>query len=358
MPELLEFEEPVGVLLKEIEALSMMPKTPERERSIESLRRRADEIRAEIYATLTPWQRVLVARHPSRPNTLDYVERLFTNFDELHGDRRFADDHAIVAGMAEYKNQPIAILGHQKGRDTKQKIFRNFGYARPEGYRKALRVLKFAEKFSRPVVVFIDTPAAYPGMESEERGVAEAIAVNLREMMMIEVPIIVIVCGEGGSGGALGIAIGDRVLMQEFSVYSVIPPEGCAAILWRDANRKVEAAEALKITAADLLALGLVDAIIPEPSGGAHNDFDAASALVDQALSQALDAVAPLGVQERLEARYEKFRRMGEEGTAFTDTSQPGGAGRSNTPDAPPSRSAAAPRHAPGNGAKVGPAGR
>jgi acetyl-CoA carboxylase carboxyl transferase subunit alpha len=357
MPELLEFEEPVGVLLKEIEALSMMPKTPERERSIESLRRRADEIRAEIYAALTPWQRVLVARHPSRPNTLDYVERLFTNFDELHGDRRFADDHAIVAGIADYKNQPIAILGHQKGRDTKQKIFRNFGYARPEGYRKALRVLQFAEKFSRPVVVFIDTPAAYPGMESEERGVAEAIAVNLREMMMIEVPMIVIVCGEGGSGGALGIAIGDRVLMQEFSVYSVIPPEGCAAILWRDANRKVEAAEALKITAADMLALGLVDAIIPEPSGGAHNDFDAASALVDQALSQALDAVASLSVQERLDARYAKFRRMGEEGTAFTDTGPPGGAGRSNAPDPPPSRSAAASRHNPGNGAKVGPAG-
>jgi acetyl-CoA carboxylase carboxyl transferase subunit alpha len=333
MPELLEFEEPVGVLLKEIEALSMLPKTPERERSIESLRRRAEEIRGEIYATLTAWQRVLVARHPSRPNTLDYVERLFTNFDELHGDRRFADDHAIVAGIAEYKGQPIAVLGHQKGRDTKQKIFRNFGYARPEGYRKALRVLQFAEKFSRPVVVFIDTPAAYPGMESEERGVAEAIAVNLREMVMIEVPIIVIVCGEGGSGGALGIAIGDRVLMQEFSVYSVIPPEGCAAILWRDANRKVEAAEALKITATDLLALGLVDAIIPEPSGGAHNDYDAATALVDQALAQALAEVAPLSVQDRLDARYAKFRRMGEEGTSFTDTTPPPAAGSPHPSD-------------------------
>jgi acetyl-CoA carboxylase carboxyl transferase subunit alpha len=320
MPELLEFEEPVGVLLKEIEALSMLPKTPERERSIESLRRRADEIRGELYATLTPWQRVLVARHPSRPNTLDYVERLFTNFDELHGDRRFADDHAIVAGIAEYKGEPVAVLGHQKGRDTKQKIFRNFGYARPEGYRKAMRVLQFAQKFSRPVIVFIDTPAAYPGMESEERGVAEAIAVNLREMMLIEVPIVVIVCGEGGSGGALGIAIGDRVLMQEFSVYSVIPPEGCAAILWRDANRKMEAAEALKITAPDMLALGLVDGIIPEPLGGAHNDYDAASALVDQALSHSLAEVASLDVQDRLELRYAKFRRMGEEGIAFTDT--------------------------------------
>jgi acetyl-CoA carboxylase carboxyl transferase subunit alpha len=314
MPELLEFEEPVGVLLKEIEALSMLPKTPERERSIDSLRRRADEIRTEIFQHLTPWQRVLVARHPNRPNTLDYVERLFTNFDELHGDRRFADDHAIVTGFAEYRGTPIAIVGHQKGRDTKQKIFRNFGYARPEGYRKALRVMELAQKFSRPIVVFIDTPAAYPGIESEERGVAEAIAVNLREMMLIEVPIVVIVCGEGGSGGALGIAIGDRILMQEFSVYSVIPPEGCAAILWRDANKKVEAATALKITAPDMVGLGLVDGIIPEPPGGAHNDYDAATALVDQALAASLDELTPLSVAQRLDARYAKFRKMGDVG--------------------------------------------
>ncbi len=205
MAELLEFEEPVGVLLKEIEALSMLPQTPERERSIESLRRRAEEIRAELYANLTPWQRVLVARHPNRPNTLDYVERLFTDFDELHGDRRFSDDNAMVAGLAQYKGAPVAVIGHQKGRDTKQKIFRNFGYARPEGYRKALRVMNLAQKFSRPIIVFVDTPAAYPGLESEERGVAEAIAVNLREMMMIEVPIIVTVCGEGGSGADAGV---------------------------------------------------------------------------------------------------------------------------------------------------------
>ena len=319
MAELLEFEEPVGVLLKEIEALSMLPKTPERERSIDSLRRRADEIRDEIFQNLTPWQRVLVARHPNRPNTLDYVERLFTNVDELHGDRRFADDPAIVTGLAEYKGRPVAFLGHQKGRDTKQKIFRNFGYARPEGYRKALRVLQMAHKFSRPVIVFIDTPAAYPGIESEERGVAEAIALNLREMMMIEVPIIIIVCGEGGSGGALGIAIGDRVMMQEFSVYSVIPPEGCAAILWRDPAKKVEAATALKITAPDMVALGLVDGIIPEPPGGAHNDYETATALLDQALSASLAEVSALTVSERLDQRYAKFRRMGEEGTSFTD---------------------------------------
>lgn len=325
--DLLEFEEPVGVLLKEIEALSMMPRTPERERSIAALRARAVEIRVELYRTLTAWQRVLVARHPNRPNTLDYVERLFTNWDELHGDRRFADDHAIVSGLAEYRGQPVAIVGHQKGRDTKQKIFRNFGYARPEGYRKALRVMEMAQKFGRPIIVFIDTPAAYPGVESEERGVAEAIAFNLREMMMLEVPIIVIVCGEGGSGGALGIAIGDRVLMQEFSVYSVIPPEGCAAILWRDSNRKVEAAEALKITAPDLLALGLIDGIVPEPPGGAHNDHDTATALVDQALNAALADVSALSVDARLAARYDKFRKMGEEGVGFIDTEKAAGDG-------------------------------
>jgi len=314
MPELLEFEEPIAVLMKEIEALGMLPSTPARDRSIESLRKRADEIRVEIFRTLTPWQRVLVARHPSRPNTLDYVERLFGEVEELHGDRRFADDHAIVAGTATYKGQPVVFVGHQKGRDTKQKIYRNFGYARPEGYRKAMRVMTMAQKFSRPIVVFIDTPAAYPGMESEERGVAEAIAWNLREMMMLEVPIVVMVCGEGGSGGALGIAIGDRVLMQEFSVYSVIPPEGCAAILWRDSNKKVEAATALKITAPDMVALGLVDDIIPEPPGGAHNDYDKATALVDQALSESLGRSLSLTVAQRLEARYQKFRRMGDVG--------------------------------------------
>jgi acetyl-CoA carboxylase carboxyl transferase subunit alpha len=309
----------------------MLPRTPERERSIESLQRRADEIRRELYANLTPWQRVLVARHPSRPNTLDYVERLFTGFDELHGDRRFADDHAIVAGFATYHGEPVCIIGHQKGRDTKQKIFRNFGYARPEGYRKALRVMQLAQKFGRPIIVFIDTPAAYPGVESEERGVAEAIAFNLREMTMLEVPIVVLVCGEGGSGGALGIAIGDRVLMQEFAVYSVIPPEGCAAILWRDANKKIEAAEALKITARDLLELGLIDAIVPEPCGGAHNDFDKATGLVDQALAQALAEVSDFSVDRRLAVRYEKFRRMGAEGSAFIDVDR--AAERSEPPE-------------------------
>jgi acetyl-CoA carboxylase carboxyl transferase subunit alpha len=292
----------------------MLPKTPEREKSIESLRRRADEIRAELFQNLTPWQRVLVARHEKRPNTLDYVERLFTDFDELHGDRRFADDHAIVAGLAHYRGTPVAVVGHQKGRDTKQKIFRNFGYARPEGYRKALRAMKLAEKFGRAVIAFVDTPAAYPGVESEERGIAEAIAFNLREMAALDAPIVVVVHGEGGSGGALGIAIGDRILMHEFAIYSVIPPEGCAAILWRDAARKVEAAEALRLTAPDLLHFGIVDEIVPEPIGGAHTNHELATSLLDAALERTLADVWAMDAASRLEQRYQKFRQMGNVG--------------------------------------------
>jgi len=235
----LDFEEPIAVLLKEIEALSMLPRTPQRQAEIDGLNRRIQSIRGDIYAHLTAWQRVLVARHPSRPSVLDYVSRLFAEFTEISGDRRFADDHALITGFAKYKQEPVMIIGHHKGAggDTKQKIFRNFGYARPEGYRKALRVMKLAEKFGRAVIAFIDTPAAYPGVESEERGIAEAIAFNLREMAALNAPIIVVVHGEGGSGGALGIAIGDRILMHEFAIYSVIPPEGCAAILWRDASK-------------------------------------------------------------------------------------------------------------------------
>ena len=262
MADLLEFEEPIGILQKEIQALSMLPSTADRQRDIARLEARIQSIRQELYTLLTPWQRVLVARHPARPTTLDYVEQLFTDFVEIRGDRRFADDHAIVAGPAMFHGQPVMIVGHQKGSDTKQKIYRNFGYARPEGYRKALRAMQLAEKFGRPIVCFVDTPAAYPGIESEERGVAEAIAVNLREMAVLDVPIVVVVHGEGGSGGALGIAVGDRILMHEFAVYSVIPPEGCAALLWRDTNMKVRAAEALKITAPDLLGLGVIDEIV------------------------------------------------------------------------------------------------
>ena len=236
--ETLEFEESLAPLLKEVDALSALPRTEARERELERLNQKLRDARAEIYAKLTPWQRVLVARHPSRPDMLHYVDRLFTDFVELHGDRRFADDHAIVAGTACYKGEPVMVVGHHKGGDTKQKIYRNFGYARPEGYRKAIRLMRTAEKFRRPIVVFVDTPAAYPGVESEERGVAEAIAFNLREMSVLKVPIVVVITGEGGSGGALGIAIGDRILMQEYAIYSVIPPEGCAAILWRDSQRR------------------------------------------------------------------------------------------------------------------------
>jgi acetyl-CoA carboxylase carboxyl transferase subunit alpha len=318
-PELLEFEEPVAVLLKEIDALSQLPQTEGRDAEIAGLRRRVTQIRGEIFSRLTPWQRVLVARHPARPYMLDYVNRLFTDFAEIHGDRHFADDGAIVTGFAEYHGEPVLLVGHQKGRDTAQKVHRNFGYARPEGYRKALRAMKLAEKFDRPIIVFIDTPAAYPGVESEERGIAEAIAYNLREMAVLTVPIAVLVTGEGGSGGALGIAVGDRVLMQEFAVYSVIPPEGCAAILWRDAAKKVEAADALKLTAADLLKSGVIDEIVPEPIGGAHQDPDAAAQAVDEALAASLAGLRSEAIDLRVERRYEKFRRIGRLGSEFID---------------------------------------
>ncbi|MDO8795283.1 MAG: acetyl-CoA carboxylase carboxyltransferase subunit alpha [Vicinamibacterales bacterium] len=315
-PDTLEFEEPIAVLLKEIEALSMMPQTDQRQQSIEWLYRRIESIRGEIYKHLTPWQRVLVARHTNRPSVLDYVNRLFTEFTEIAGDRRFADDHAIVAGFANYKDEPVLIVGHHKGSggDTKQKVFRNFGYAKPEGYRKALRAMKLAEKFQRPVIAFIDTPAAYPGVESEERGISEAIAFNLREMAALDTPIVVVVHGEGGSGGALGIAIGDRILMHEFSIYSVIPPEGCAAILWRDSARKVEAAQALKLTAPDLLGFGIIDEIVPEPIGGAHTNHELAATLLDTALERALTSVSAIDPVTRLDTRYQKFRAMGSVG--------------------------------------------
>ena len=320
MAETLEFEEPIAVLLKEIDALAALPRTDARDREIDVLRRRIESVRGELYRSLTPWQRVLVARHPNRPGLEDFIQRLFTGFSEIHGDRRFADDHAIMTGFAHYKGQPVLLVGHVKGGDTKEKIFRNFGYARPEGYRKALRAMRIAEKFSRPIIVFVDTPAAYPGIESEERGVAEAIAVNLRDLMMLDTPIIVIVSGEGGSGGALGIAVGDRVLMQEFAIYSVIPPEGCAAILWRDPAKKVEAAEALKLTAPDLMKARIIDGIMREPIGGAHTDPAAAAAMVDEVLVHTLAEVSALSSEARLAARYDKFRNMGRLGVDFIDS--------------------------------------
>jgi acetyl-CoA carboxylase carboxyl transferase subunit alpha len=318
-PETLEFEEPVAALLKEIETLDQLPATEARNRQIDVLRRKVETTRAELYASLTPWQRVLVSRHPDRPNLEDYITLLFTRFVEIHGDRRFADDPAIMTGFADYKGQPILLVGHVKGRDTKEKIFRNFGYARPEGYRKALRAMQWAEKFHRAVIVFVDTPAAYPGIESEERGVSEAIAVNLREMAMLDTPIVIVICGEGGSGGALGIAVGDRVVMQEFATYSVIPPEGCAAILWRDSSKKVEAAKALKLTAPDLLKAGVIDQIVSEPVGGAHTDPAGAARLVDEVLERVLREVSAVDSETRLRCRYEKFRQMGRIGVDFVE---------------------------------------
>ncbi len=319
----LEFEEPIGVLLKEIEALKLRSRTSERQQELDTLRQRVETLRREIYSALSPWQQVLVARHPSRPHTLDYVDEIFTDFTELHGDRRFGDDPAIVCGLARFDEQAVLVVGHQKGRGTPEKIHRNFGYARPEGYRKAMRAMRLAEKFNRPVIAFVDTPAAYPGIDSEERGVAEAIATNLRDMAMLQVPVIVIISGEGGSGGALGLAIGDRILMQEHAVYSVIPPEGCAAILWRDAEHKIAAAEALKITARDLLALKVVDEIVPEPVGGAHTDLKAASRLVKEALLVNLNQASDLSQSDRLEQRYQKFRHMGDVGLEIAQTPSP-----------------------------------
>jgi acetyl-CoA carboxylase carboxyl transferase subunit alpha len=317
MAEPLEFEGSIAPLLREIDALAELPHTDARDRQVEALERRVESVRAELYASLTPWQRVLVARHPERPSLEDFVRLLFTGFVEIHGDRRFADDHAIMTGFADYKEQPVLLVGHVKGGATKEKIYRNFGYARPEGYRKALRAMRLAEKFHRPILVFVDTPAAYPGIESEERGVAEAIAVNLREMALLDTPILVIVSGEGGSGGALGIAVGDRVLMQEYAIYSVIPPEGCAAILWRDSSKKVEAAKALKITAPDLLEARIIDEIIPEPVGGAHTDPAAAAQLLDGVLTRVLGEISGLDKETRLQQRYDKFRNMGRLGVDF-----------------------------------------
>ena len=319
MAETLDFEEPIAPLLKALDVLTAQPRTDSVQREIDALRRKMDVARAAIYASLTPWQRVQVARHPNRPGLESFIGLLFKEFVEIHGDRRFADDHAMITGFAEYKGQPVLVVGHVKGADTKDKIFRNFGYARPEGYRKALRTMRLAEKFRRPVIVFIDTPAAYPGIESEERGVAEAIAVNLREMMVLDTPIIVIVSGEGGSGGALGIAVGDAVLMQEYAIYSVIPPEGCAAILWRDSNKKVEASAALKLTAPDLLKAGIIDRIIQEPIGGAHTDPEAAAALVVTMLDEVLAEISALDSETRLARRYDKFRNMGRLGIDFVD---------------------------------------
>ena len=263
----------------------------------------------------TAFERVQLARHPERPHTLDFVERLFEDFVEIHGDRRYADDSAIVCGFARFHGMPVAAVGHQKGRDTKQRQLRNFGMPKPEGYRKALRVMKLAEKFDRPIFSFIDTPGAYPGIDAEERGQAEAIAYNLREMAKLTVPIIVTVIGEGGSGGALAIGVGDQVLMLENAIYSVISPEGCAAILWKDSGQASRAAEGLKLTAQDLLSEGLVDQVISEPEGGAHKSHDETARLLDSVLCSKLAESVSSNTQERLARRYAKLREMGKWGT-------------------------------------------
>ena len=270
----------------------------------------------EMQNSATAFERVQLARHPDRPYTLDIIERLFEDFVEVHGDRRYADDPAIVCGFARFHGMPVAVVGHQKGRDTKQRQLRNFGMPKPEGYRKALRVMKLAEKFDRPIFCFIDTPGAYPGIDAEERGQAEAIAYNLREMAKLNVPVIVTVIGEGGSGGALAIGVGDQVLMLENAIYSVISPEGCAAILWKDSSQANKAAEGLKLTAQDLLHEGLVDGVINEPAGGAHKSHDETAQLLDAALCAKLAESASSGPQERLTRRYAKLRDMGKWGTS------------------------------------------
>lgn len=267
-------------------------------------------LREQIRAHVNAWHKTELARHAQRPFTLDYVERLFTDWSEIHGDRAFGDDPAIVCGMARYHGDEVMVIGHQKGRDTKQRVFRNFGQANPEGYRKALRSMKLAEKFRRPVFAFVDTPGAYPGLGAEERGQAEAIARNLREMARLTVPIITTITGEGGSGGALALAVADRVLMMENAVYSVISPEGCASIMWRDASKKEIAAQALRITAPDMKELGVIDEIIVEPDGGAHRDHDAAAAMVGEALQRNYEALKNKPVQDLLDGRYNKFREM------------------------------------------------
>ena len=284
----------------------------ETQRQIQQLHERVNDLRREVASHLNAWERTSLARHPQRPYTLDYVERIFTDWSEIHGDRSFRDDPAIVCGMARFHGDEVMIIGQQKARDAKQRVYRNFGMPHPEGYRKALRIMKIAEKFGRPIIIFVDTDGAYPGLDAEERGQGEAIARNLLEMSRLEVPTIATVIGVGGSGGALAIAVADRVLMMENAVYSVISPEGCASIMWRDTSKKELAAEAMKITAKDMSELGCIDDVIPEPPGGAHTDHALAAALLDQALVKHLSELKRLPLRDLLETRYQKFRKMAQ----------------------------------------------
>ncbi len=309
----LPFERPIVELEKRIQELKVSSQEGiDLSDEIQSVEKKLEKALKEVFDNLTPWQRVQVARHPLRPYTLDYLRYLTEDFVELHGDRYFSDDRAIVAGFAKWEGkEKIAVVGHQKGRDTKENLLRSFGSAHPEGYRKALRVMKLAEKFSVPILSFIDTPGAYPGIGAEERGQAEAIALNLMEMAELATPVVVVVIGEGGSGGALGIGVGDRVYVLENAYYSVISPEGCAAILWKENSKAPDAAQALKLTAPDLLEAGLIDGIIPEPLGGAHRDFEQTAESIRKMVSKAFDELKGFSKKELLDERYKKFRRMG-----------------------------------------------
>ena len=307
-----ERQQEIDRLEKEVDELRTLAGNTGADAEVERIRQQVAELRREFYTHLGPWQRAQIARHQQRPYTLDYIGLLFTDFIELHGDRAFGDDKALIAGLAKFHGRPVAVIGHQKGRDTKQRLQRNFGQPKPEGYRKALRVMQLAAKFGRPIITFIDTPGAYPGIDAEERGQGEAIARNLREMARLPVPIIVTVTGEGGSGGALAVAVGDRVNILENSFYSVISPEGCASIIWRDSAMAETAAIAMKITAKDLKELGIVDEIVREPEGGAHTDFDAAAGLLDEVLDRQLTALSNQPLKEVLDSRYDKFRKMGQ----------------------------------------------
>lgn len=306
-----DFERPLAEIEAKIEELESYPESPERSTQIESLHRELNDKRKEVFSKLTGWERTLLARAPDRPNTKDYIKLIFQEFLEVHGDRRFADDKAIITGFALFREQPVCIVGHQKGRDTKEKLFHNFGMASPEGYRKAMRTMRLAEKFGRPIFTFVDTPGAYPGIGAEERGQAEAIAYNLREMARLRVPVIVTIIGEGGSGGALAIGIGNRVNILENSIYSVITPEGCAAILWKDSAFAAEAAEAMKLSAQNLHEIGIVDKIIPEPLGGAHTDHAQMAGILAEALWTDLQELASMSGEELAEDRYRKFRQIG-----------------------------------------------
>lgn len=311
---LLEFEKPIQELENKISELRKFSKDKgiDLTNEIATLENRAREVRESIYGSLTPWQKVLIARHPERPNTYDYIRYLFEDFIEMHGDRFFGDDPSVVGGIGRFRGRSVTVLGHLKGKDTKENLARNFGMAHPEGYRKGIRLMNQAEKFRRPVICFIDTPGAYPGMGAEERGQSEAIASSIAAMATLKVPIISVVIGEGGSGGALAFGVGDRILMQEHTIYSVISPEGFASILWKDASRSREAAEAIRITAQDLLSLGVADKIVPEPVGGAHREPEAAAELLGEALAGTLEELLTVGPETLVAGRYEKFRSIGK----------------------------------------------